>query len=83
MGGFRIRVLMSPYINGIVYPVNKRYRLFEENRMGRPALDVSPTVVRLTTDQRARIEALVGKRGLAGFIRAAVEAELERRETGK
>ena len=48
--------------------------------MGRPALDVSPTVIRLTAEQRARIEAIVGKRGLAGFIREAVDRELTRRE---
>lgn len=49
--------------------------------MGRPPLGVKPTVVRLAEDVRQRITALVGKSGMAGFIREAVEAELARRET--
>ncbi len=48
--------------------------------MGRPPLDNKPTVVRLSDDQRSRIEVLVGKRGMSGFIRDAVDAELDRRE---
>ena len=48
--------------------------------MGRPPLHVKPTVIRLTDDVRARILALVGKSGMAGFIRQAVEAELQRRD---
>ena len=48
--------------------------------MGRPPLDFSPTQVRLPPEDRRRIEALVGSRGMAGFIRDAVRAELERRE---
>jgi predicted DNA-binding protein len=48
--------------------------------MGRPALNVKETKVRLTDDQRARIEALVGPNKMAVFIREAVEAELVRRE---
>lgn len=54
-------------------PVNAR-------RMGRPALHVKETKVRLTDDQRRRIEALVGPNRMAVFIREAVEAELARRE---
>ncbi|MDQ0505999.1 hypothetical protein [Xanthobacter agilis] len=49
-------------------------------RMGRPPLHVKETKVRLTDDQRARIEALVGANRMAAFIREAVEAELQRRE---
>lgn len=49
-------------------------------RMGRPPLGVKPTVVRLSQEVRDRIAALVGKSGMAGFIRGAVEAELRRRE---
>lgn len=49
-------------------------------RMGRPALNVKETKVRLTDEQRRRIEALVGPNRMALFIREAVEAELGRRE---
>ncbi len=53
-------------------------------RMGRPPLDkasdTKPTLVRLTGEQRQRIEALVGPNRMAVFIREAVENELERRE---
>ena len=48
--------------------------------MGRPPLGNKPTMVRLSDEDRARIEALVGGRGMAGFIRDAVRAELDRRE---
>lgn len=49
-------------------------------RMGRPPLNVKPTVVRLADDVRRRIVALVGENRMAAFIREAVEAELRRRE---
>ena len=49
-------------------------------RMGRPPLNVKPTVVRLAEDARRRIVALVGENRMAAFIREAVEAELQRRE---
>lgn len=49
-------------------------------RMGRPPLNVKETKVRLTDEQRQRIEALVGPNRMAAFIREAVENELERRE---
>lgn len=48
--------------------------------MGRPPLGVKETKVRLTSDVRQRIEALVGPNRMAAFIREAVEAELRRRE---
>lgn len=48
--------------------------------MGRPPLGVKPTVVRLSQEARDRIVALVGKTGMAAFIREAVEAELAKRE---
>lgn len=48
--------------------------------MGRPALNVKPTVVRLPAEAIERIEALVGKNQMAAFIREAVERELKRRE---
>lgn len=49
-------------------------------RMGRPALGVKETKVRLTEEQRERIRVLVGEQGMAGFIREAIERELKRRE---
>lgn len=49
-------------------------------RMGRPPLHVKETKVRLTADQRRRIEALVGANRMAAFIRQAVENELARQE---
>ena len=49
-------------------------------RMGRPPLNVRPTVVRLSEETLRRIEALVGKNRMAEFIREAVERELKRRE---
>jgi predicted DNA-binding protein len=39
-------------------------------------------VIRLSAETRERIEALVGKRGVAALIREAVERELTRREKG-
>lgn len=48
--------------------------------MGRPPLNVKETKVRLTDEQRQRIEALVGKSRMATFIREAIDRELERRE---
>jgi predicted DNA-binding protein len=48
--------------------------------MGRPALNLKPTVVRLSEETLKRIEALVGKNRMAQFIREAVERELKRRE---
>jgi Arc/MetJ-type ribon-helix-helix transcriptional regulator len=49
-------------------------------RRGRPPLNLKPTVVRLSKDTIKRIEALVGKRRMAEFIREAVERELKRQE---
>ena len=49
-------------------------------RMGRPPIGKF-TAVRLSADMTARIDALAGKGKRADFIRAAVEAELKRRET--
>jgi predicted DNA-binding protein len=41
---------------------------------------MKPTTIRLSADTIQRIEALVGNRRLALFIREAVENELQRRE---
>lgn len=55
--------------------------------MGRPPLkkdvETKPTLVRLTAEVRARIEAIAGPNRMAIFIREAIEAELKRREQKK
>lgn len=48
--------------------------------MGRPPLGMKPTTIRLPVETIRRIEALVGNRRLAVFVREAVENELRRRE---
>jgi predicted DNA-binding protein len=48
--------------------------------MGRPPLNLDETVIRLSAETRKRIEALEGMRGMAAFVRDAVERELTRRE---
>ncbi len=48
--------------------------------MGRPPLNMKVIPVRLPPEALERIDALVGTYGRAGFIREAVERELERRE---
>ena len=52
--------------------------------MGRPPLNrktsTVKTTLRFTKGFLDRVEAIVGKRRVAAFIRAAAEAELERRE---
>ena len=52
-------------------------------RMGRPPLfkvKMVATVIRLPKELLERIKALVGEKGMAAFIREAVERELTRRE---
>lgn len=49
-------------------------------RMGRPPMNVKPTVVRLTQEALDRIEKIAGPNQRAAFIREAVDSELERRE---
>jgi hypothetical protein len=56
--------------------------LDSEHAMGRPPLGMKPTTIRLSTETIRRIDALVGNRRLAVFIREAVENELKRREGG-
>jgi hypothetical protein len=51
-----------------------------QEAMGRPPLGMKPTTVRLSAETISRIEALVGNRRVALFIREAVENELRRRE---
>ena len=48
--------------------------------MGRPPLGMKPTTVRMPAETIRKIEALVGNRRVASFIRDAVENELRRRE---
>lgn len=49
--------------------------------MGRPPLGMKPTTIRLPVETIRRIEALVGNRQLAVFIRDAIDNELQRRES--
>lgn len=51
--------------------------------MGRPPLGNKPTQIRLPEEIRERIRDLVGEKGMAQFIREAVERELKRREKQK
>jgi hypothetical protein len=51
-----------------------------QEAMGRPPLGMKPTTVRLPVETIRKIEALVGNRRIASFIREAVENELGRRE---
>lgn len=51
--------------------------------MGRPPLNMKSMNLRLPKEISGRIESLVGKRRKAGFIREAIERELERREPPK
>lgn len=52
-----------------------------DRAMGRPPLGMKPTTIRLSTDTIRRIEALVGNRRIALFIREAIDNELQRRES--
>ena len=46
-------------------------------------MNVRPTVVRLSVEMIARIEAVAGKHRMSQFLREAAEAELLRREAKK
>jgi hypothetical protein len=48
--------------------------------MGRPPLNMTPTLVRFPSDVLDRIDALVSDKHRAEFIREAVVAEIARRE---
>lgn len=62
---------------------------FNGRRMGRPAMDLEETKVRLTAGAKERIAALVGTYGMAKFIRQAVDDAIKqaedaaKRKTGK
>lgn len=49
-------------------------------RMGRPPLNVKETKIRLTEEQRARIEKQAGNYGMAKWIRDAINEKLDRDE---
>lgn len=49
-------------------------------RMGRPPLHMTATLVRFSEETLARIDALVGNKQRAKFIREAVEKKLDRME---
>lgn len=49
-------------------------------RMGRPPLNVKETKVRLTDEQRERIEALAGPNRMSIWIREAIDEKLVRDE---
>jgi hypothetical protein len=49
-------------------------------RMGRPALNLEETKVRLAAGAKSRIIALVGEQRMAAYIRDAVEEKLQRDE---
>ena len=57
-------------IGDIVYP----------DIMGRPPLNMKPTIVRFSEEILKRIDQLVGEKHRAKFIREAVLIEIERRE---
>ena len=69
-------------INGVVnvFSLEMTDMTDSDETMGRPPLGMKPTTIRLSTDTISRIEAIVGNRRLALFIREAVENELQRRE---
>lgn len=51
--------------------------------MGRPPLGNVATQVRLPEEIREQIRELVGEKGMAQFVREAVERELKRRQRQK
>lgn len=60
------------------FPISDKSRF-----MGRPSLNVKPTLVRLPEGVPERIDAVVGKNRRAEFIRQAVLKELQRHEAEK
>ncbi len=69
---------ISDLINAILFEIEREAD--SDDGMGRPPLGMKATTIRLSLDTIRRIEALVGNRQLAKFIREAVERELRRRE---
>lgn len=69
---------INDVINAILFEIERGAD--SEDGMGRPPLGMKATTIRLSVDTIRRIEAQVGNRQLAKFIREAVERELRRRE---
>lgn len=53
---------------------------YSSRPMGRPPLGNKSTNVRISEEVKERIRDLVGDKGMARFIREAIDAELDRRE---
>lgn len=69
---------INDVINAILFEIERDAD--SDDGMGRPPLGMKATTIRLSVDTIRRIEAQVGNRQLAKFIREAVEQELRRRE---
>lgn len=69
---------ITDIINAILFEIEREAD--SDDGMGRPPLGMKATTIRLSIDTIRRIEAQVGNRQLAKFIREAVERELRRRE---
>lgn len=69
---------INDVINAILFEIERDAD--SDDGMGRPPLGMKATTIRLSVDTIRRIEAQVGNRQLAKFIREAVEGELRRRE---
>jgi hypothetical protein len=69
---------INDVINAILFEIEREAD--SDDGMGRPPLGMKATTIRLSMDTIRRIEAQVGNRQLAKFIREAVERELRRRE---
>lgn len=69
---------INDVINAILFEIEREAD--SDEGMGRPPLGMKATTIRLSMDTIRRIEAQVGNRQLAKFIREAVERELRRRE---
>ncbi|MCW0197576.1 hypothetical protein [Sphingopyxis sp.] len=69
---------INDVINAILFEIEREPD--SDDGMGRPPLGMKATTIRLSVDTIRRIEAQVGNRQLAKFIREAVERELRRRE---
>ncbi|WP_033073997.1 hypothetical protein [Sphingopyxis sp. MWB1] len=69
---------INDVINAILFEIERGAD--SDDGMGRPPLGMKATTIRLSVDTIRRIEAQVGNRQLAKFIREAVERELRQRE---
>lgn len=69
---------INDVINAILFEIESHAD--SDEGMGRPPLGMRATTIRLSAETIRRIEAQVGNRQLAKFIREAVERELRHRE---